>query len=172
VTIWFTSDTHFGHENIIGYCGRPFSCAAEMDETLVERWNAVVKPSDHVYHLGDVAMRRPQLQIVKRLNGHKRLIFGNHDIFDYKDYVAVGFKKLMALRVLDGILFSHIPIHEASLGRFRANVHGHTHEKPDYGPRYLNLCVERTAYAPVSLESLQARIPVRELATISPGEGR
>lgn len=46
MTIWLISDTHFGHENIIGYCGRPFANAAEMDEAMIERWNATVKPSD------------------------------------------------------------------------------------------------------------------------------
>ena len=193
--IWFSSDSHFGHENLwcnfttpcpdcqfIGqgrwnagdeycpYCqgtgkipARPFTSTNEMDELMIEKWNAVVKPSDHAYHLGDVAMKKPYLQLVRRLNGHKRLILGNHDIFKVEDYMAVGFEKICAVRVLDNILFTHIPVHPFSLGRFAANGHGHTHSAQPYprvegkGP-YINLCVEQTGYAPVSLEWVKAKV--------------
>ena len=64
---------------------RPWDNAEEMDEALVERFNKVVGPKDKVYFLGDVAMRKPGLQVVNRLNGDLVLIKGNHDIFDLKD---------------------------------------------------------------------------------------
>lgn len=162
MTIFLISDTHFGHENIIGYCGRPFASAAEMDEALVDRWNAVVRPSDHVYHLGDVAMKKPHLDIVKRLNGHKRLVFGNHDIFEAKHYLAAGFEKVMGMRVLDGLIFTHIPIHPGSMGRFRANVHGHVHNSESLALPYINVSVEVIDYTPVALDVVSAR--VREAA--------
>lgn len=155
-TIWVTSDTHFGHQNIIGYCKRPFASAEEMDEELVRRWNAVVRPQDHVYHLGDVAMRKERLAIVRRLNGHKRLVFGNHDIFDHRAYVEVGFEKVMGMRVLSGALLTHVPVHHTSMSRFVCNIHGHIHERPAYGPQYLNVSVERTDYTPVLLEQILA----------------
>lgn len=160
--LWFTSDTHFGHHNILKFLSpdgtlmRPFESVEEMDETMVQRWNEVVKPSDHIYHLGDVAMYRRCLKIVQRLNGHKRLIFGNHDVYDYKYYTEVGFKKLMSYRVLDGFMFSHIPLHPASVKRFRANIHGHVHTNGDMGEGYVNICVEKTAYRPVSLAEIRA----------------
>lgn len=157
MTIWLISDTHFGHENIIRYCGRPFANAADMDEAIVERWNAVVQPSDHVYHLGDVCMRKPSLAIVGRLNGKKRLIRGNHDILDTKDYLKAGFQEIHGVRVLDGVLFSHFPVHPGSLGRFAANAHGHIHQQPAPEGRYLNLCVEWTDYRPVPLEVVSQR---------------
>ena len=159
MTIYVTSDTHFGHGNIIEYCKRPFVSAAEMDEFMVQAWNEVVKPSDHVYHLGDVAMRKQDLSIVRRLNGHKRLVFGNHDIFEAKHYIAAGFEKVMGMRVLDGLLFTHIPVHPGSMGRFRANVHGHVHQSTALTLPYINVCVEVTNYAPVALDvvSQQAR---------------
>jgi len=82
------SDTHFSHENILtfnredGQKVRPgFSSFEEMDEYIVNKWNSVVKPQDKVYHLGDVVMKKRYIDVVKRLNGRKRLIMGNHDIF-------------------------------------------------------------------------------------------
>lgn len=163
MTIWVTSDTHFGHERILtfrdpfGDLMRPFGSVEEMDETMVARWNDRVKPSDHVYHLGDVAMSRPNLQIVKRLNGHKRLLFGNHDIYDYKDYAEVGFEKLMSYRVFDELIFSHIPLHSRSMPN-HVNVHGHIHGNGDIGERYINMSVEATDFAPLSLEEIRKRV--------------
>lgn len=80
--LWFTSDTHFGHANILKYDKRPFSTIAEHDESLIERWNAHVRKGDVVYHLGDVAWHTKQADIdvlLSRLNGTKILILGNHD---------------------------------------------------------------------------------------------
>ena len=53
---FFTSDTHFGHNNIIEYCKRPYTSVEEMDAALEKNWNEVVKPDDLVYHLGDLAI--------------------------------------------------------------------------------------------------------------------
>lgn len=167
VTIWLISDTHFGHYNIVEYCQRVsprqgvlWHTAEEMDEELVERWNAVVRPSDHVWHLGDVAMRRPALKVVERLHGHKRLVWGNHDIFDYKSYAEVGFKKMAGVRVFSAhnprLICTHIPIHPDSLGR-HINIHGHTHNKPPFGPQYVNVSVEVINYQPISLEQAVAQ---------------
>lgn len=159
MTLWLISDTHFSHENIITYCGRPFANAQEMDEQIVTNWNKVVKPSDHVYHLGDVTLKKQHLEIVGRLNGKKRLLLGNHDIFEVKDYLKAGFQKVMAYRVLDGCLLSHIPVHPFSMGRFRANIHGHMHQHEGYGPPYINVSVERIGYAPIALEEVTKGLP-------------
>lgn len=80
-TIWFTSDTHFGHDKIIDYCDRPFNSAEEMDEYMADNWNSVVMPGDLVYHLGDVQVgtRRDIPGLFSRLNGSVFLIKGNHD---------------------------------------------------------------------------------------------
>ena len=174
MTIFFTSDTHFDHANILtfqradGTPLRPFANVDEMNETLIARWNEVVRPSDHIYHLGDVTMARGKAtthidQIMRRLNGHKRICLGNHDQLASRWYFE-HFEKVKAYNVLDGLLFTHIPIHPESLGRFRANVHGHLHANrvmasphhPDQ--RYLSVCVEHTDYRPVSLEELKTQI--------------
>jgi len=165
VNIFFISDTHFGHANMLNFKredGSPlrlFDSADAMDECMIERWNSVVKPSDHVYHLGDVAMRRENIKTVARCNGHKRLVRGNHDVYRTKDYLPF-FEEIYGLRVLDGLIFTHIPIHPESLARFHANVHGHVHalSQGTFGPRYYNVSVEAVNYTPVSLEDLKARI--------------
>lgn len=79
--IYFTSDTHFGHKNIIKYCGRPFADVEEMNRELVLRWNARVNARDTVYHLGDFAFlgKTRAAEILQALNGDKVLIIGNHD---------------------------------------------------------------------------------------------
>lgn len=79
--IFFTSDTHFGHANILKYCSRPFSSVEEMDNALIENWNRVVKKDDIVFHLGDFAFCGSQRlkELISSLNGRKSLIIGNHD---------------------------------------------------------------------------------------------
>lgn len=161
--IFVISDTHFGHEAMYRFVTvdgvtrvrSEFLCAADADAAMVARWNAVVTPQDHVWHLGDVTMDKRHLRIIKELAGHKRLILGNHDKGDVRDYRAAGFQKVRGYRWLDkwGIL-SHVPIHQESLGG-KLNIHGHIHEKEPFGPQYRNVSVERTGYAPVLLESLR-----------------
>lgn len=78
--IFFTSDHHFWHANIIKFCGRPFSSVEEMNEMMVKNWNDVVGPDDTVYCLGDFSMAfRPVETFTSRLNGKKYLVPGNHD---------------------------------------------------------------------------------------------
>ncbi len=81
MAVFFISDTHFGHANIIRTCKRPFDGVAEMDDAIVSRWNACVGPSDTVYHLGDFCYRNSRAAdaYVRELNGEIHLIAGNHD---------------------------------------------------------------------------------------------
>ena len=78
---FFTSDTHFGHSNIIKYCARPFASTEEMDKVLIENWNKKVPTDGLVYHLGDFAWGTIGYweRIREQLNGEIILIFGNHD---------------------------------------------------------------------------------------------
>ena len=79
--IFFTSDSHFGHANIIKHCNRPFSSVEEMDEHLISAWNSRVRPSDTIYILGDLIFRSTASpdSYLSRLRGKKHLILGNHD---------------------------------------------------------------------------------------------
>ena len=79
--VFFTSDTHFNHHNIIKYCNRPFTRTALMNEELIKKWNSVVGKDDVIFHLGDFSMGTVTsvLDILPRLNGKKYLIVGNHE---------------------------------------------------------------------------------------------
>ena len=181
-SVFLVSDTHFGHagvcrftDSVTGEKIRPWTDPAEMDEEMVKRWNETVRPNDKVYHLGDVVINRKALSIMSRLNGDKVLIRGNHDIFRDEEYRQY-FRELRAYHVMYGMILSHIPIHEQSLGRFGTNIHGHLHTgrvmKTVYGmsehfksivaqvidPRYHCVCVEQTDFRPILFEDVIKRI--------------
>lgn len=185
MTLWFTSDTHFGHANTFekfevfdpnyvcvnpacdAACRerehpkvkmRPFKSVEEMNETMIRNWNACVRPGDHVYHLGDVCMKKEYLALIKHLTGRKRLVRGNHDIFKTREYIAAGFEEIHGVRVLDNLIFTHVPIHPLSLARFDGNVHGHTHNNPSPVGAYVNISVEVTHYRPVNLNEIRRRL--------------
>ena len=180
---FLVSDTHFGHVGVCRFTHpddatvklRPWDTPEEMDEEMIRRWNDRVRPSDKVYHLGDVVINRKSLPTMARLNGDKVLIRGNHDIFrddEYREY----FRELRAYHVLNGLILSHIPIHEASLGRFGCNIHGHLHASRvkkargvdartgeilysnEIDPRYWCACVEQTDFAPILFEDALKKI--------------
>jgi calcineurin-like phosphoesterase family protein len=172
-SVWITSDTHFGHEKTCtvfkkedGTPLRPFASAEEMDEVMVARWNERVRPTDKVYHLGDVVINRKALKTLRRLNGDKVLIRGNHDIFKLSDYLE-HFRDVRGYHVMNGMILSHIPIHPESLGRFGVNIHGHLHANRvqiSNGYRMINdlryhcVCVEQTDFAPILFEDAIHRI--------------
>lgn len=157
---WFTSDTHFMHENIIQYCGRPFANAELMDEFLIEQWNMLIRPQDKVYHLGDVACGfggddKRLGNLLSRLNGHKRLILGNHD-----NAKSVALQKhfdkieLWYGRKEWGFTCTHIPCILSKLRDGNFNVHGHIHNAFEEDPHYINVCVEVCNYRPMNIDEI------------------
>lgn len=129
VSTWFTSDTHFGHKNILEYekDARPFSSVEEMNEQLIINWNNAVRPQDIIYHLGDFAFGKHNIDIAVRLNGRKRLILGNHDTYDNSLYLC-HFERTFGCVFWKRCLLTHIPVHPSNLGaRAFLNVHGHLH---------------------------------------------
>ena len=76
--IFFTSDNHYGHKNIIKYENRPFKDVDDMDNKMIEKWNAKVSKNDTVYILGDFSFGNHD-HYLSKLNGHKILVKGNHD---------------------------------------------------------------------------------------------
>jgi calcineurin-like phosphoesterase family protein len=179
---FLTSDTHFGHAGVCRFTEadgvtkiRPWTDPDEMDEEMIKRWNETVRPNDKVYHLGDVVINRKSLSTLARLNGDKVLIRGNHDIFRDDEY-RVYFRELRAYHVMNGMILSHIPLHEASLGRFGVNIHGHLHSgrvkkargvdaktgatlySTENDVRYHCVCVEQTDFTPILFEDVIKRI--------------
>lgn len=156
------SDTHFGHAKILtfkmedGSPVREFASVEEMDDVMVERWNAVVGENDKVYHLGDVAIGKKDLKTLARLNGRKTLISGNHDCHNTKEYLKY-FDNVRGYRVLNTqggnrIILSHIPIDFEQRGRFSLNVHGHLHRNVKANPFYYNVSVEQINYTPLDVD--------------------
>jgi calcineurin-like phosphoesterase family protein len=180
--VFLTSDTHFGHAGVCRFTEsdgvtkiRPWTDPDEMDEEMIKRWNDTVRPNDKVYHLGDVVINRKSLKTLSRLNGDKVLIRGNHDIFRDDEY-RMYFRELRAYHVMNGMILSHIPLHEASLGRFGVNIHGHLHSNrvkkargidaktgatlysTENDVRYHCVCVEQTDFTPILFEDVIKRI--------------
>ena len=180
--VFLYSDPHFGHQGVCKFMRndgvtklRPWDNVEEMDEHLIKVYNERVRPNDKIYFLGDVVINRRALSTLARLNGDKVLIRGNHDIFRDDEY-RLYFRELRAYHVMNGMILSHIPVHEASLGRFGNNIHGHLHANrvmkpkgvdPDTGeilygdeidPRYHCVCVEATDFAPILFEDVIKRI--------------
>lgn len=93
MTTFFTSDTHFGHANIIEYCNRPFYDVEEMDTEMIERWNSVVSMDDTVYHLGDFTLDNEHrfFRYANSLNGNINIIPGSHD-HSWIDKFQFGFR--------------------------------------------------------------------------------
>ena len=155
---WFISDTHFGHANILNFEPelRPFKTIEEHDEFIMEEWNREVKPNDVIYHLGDVAFRDFQIHKIGFLNGHKRLVMGNHDQYArlqglFEEFIGVKYWK-------DGILLSHIPVNFGQFERFKFNFHGHTHSRCLDDPRYINLSCEQTGCRPINYDEIKGRL--------------
>lgn len=178
--IWFISDTHFNHANILkfedghGIKTRSFTDVLEMNEVMIQNWNAYVKPQDKIYHLGDVLFgdrEKDGPKILGRLNGHKRLVLGNHDVLLKGGGVLQKyFEKISMWRMMPeyGLLLTHVPVHPSTLGEGRfekggktkmLNVHGHIHQNPSPEGPYRCICVDQPGvdYRPLHLEELRIR---------------
>jgi calcineurin-like phosphoesterase family protein len=186
--IWFISDTHFCHSNILKFLDRDekpirggrFPCVEDMNCYMIEQWNSVVKPQDKVYHLGDVFVGVQRAheaeEIMKSLNGHKRLILGNHDHVHapyYRHFEKIDLWTGGKFKP-EGFVCSHIPLRKDQMRDGEVNVHGHIHQNLitwqlgsgasrlwGVDQNYINVCVEHTDYKPVHLDEIVARIKNR-----------
>lgn len=101
--LFFTSDTHFNHTNILQYCNRPFKTVDQMNETIITNWNNVVEPDDVVFHIGDFCLGGAEEwnKILDRLNGRIYLVLGNHDLKNIRQ----GFIDRFELNVAEHYFF-------------------------------------------------------------------
>lgn len=165
--IWFWSDLHFGHNNIIKFSDRPYVDIYDMDEKLIYNFNQKVKVNDISIWVGDVSFKSSQesKRIMHRLNGYKILIVGNHDFEKKKGVKAMAFDEVHLVYNLQFndtvVAFTHYPMDNLPLGWF--NVHGHVHKNGHHAdevnmPTHYNVNCEFLDYKPINMEQLIARI--------------
>jgi calcineurin-like phosphoesterase family protein len=169
--ILWTSDTHFGHENILKYCKRPWSNVEEMNEGLIQRWNTVAKPEDEVYFHGDAAMGGISddaiVSIFRRLNGKKYWIFGNHDSLRKRDLLLSNKcfewgKDIAEISVnKQKMVLCHYPMlrwNGASHGSWM--LHGHSHGGLSYPfeGKICDVSLDAWDWYPVTFEQIKAKI--------------
>jgi calcineurin-like phosphoesterase family protein len=155
--LFVIGDTHFGHRKIIGFEAehRPFATIEEHDDALVDRWNAVVRQRDTVWHLGDVLFGRDAFSTLGRLNGAKKLVGGNHDQYPTALYLQ-HFNRVVGAAEVKGCILTHIPVHDSQFHRYALNIHGHLHSKSLPDRRYRCVSAEHYGLAPVELDRVIA----------------
>lgn len=162
--LWITSDQHFGHEAIARHTGRPFS-AGDQDGEMARRWIETVPIDEPLLHLGDLVVNPTSDAIwgmVSTLTGTpKWLLPGNHDKSRRLAQAAeAGFTVIRPPTLLWRerlVHFTHEPIPGEELeAEDSFNVHGHTHNNPEFlpHPRRFNVCVEVTDYRPIRLATI------------------
>jgi calcineurin-like phosphoesterase family protein len=133
MSVYFTSDQHFGHASARSLYRRPFATVAEMDQQMIARWNSVIEPGDEVWHLGDFAVRQSPERIrflLEMLHGQKYLIIGNND--DAMVKAATGWQSAQSYSELtvDGVklVLCHYPFRTwRDMDKGTINLHGHSH---------------------------------------------
>lgn len=183
MNIWFTSDQHYYHENVIRYCNRPYKTVEEMNEDLVRRHNEVVKPGDTVYHLGDFSLSHRAVTVfLHRLNGEHHLIAGNHDhchpLHYKKDtkgeqmrklYHEAGFKSIKLTHSMEiagqSVTMCHLPLSVDQYDRPRFKNYrpdtegwllcGHVHQHWKVRGKQINVGVDVWDYRPVHLKEIE-----------------
>jgi len=170
---WFSSDHHFGHANVIRYCGRPYADVDEMNRDMVRRWNDSVGPRDVVYYLGDFAMGAASAWagFRERLQGRLILVRGNHDRAAKFMVEEVGFESAVdnVVVTVDGVRLwlNHYPPaadrsdvdHRGRQGYVRplapepydVALCGHVHQLWRIRDGVINVGVDRWSFAPISL---------------------
>jgi len=175
--VFFCSDFHFNHKNIIKYCGRPWNSGvgedgalivtdedvARMNEDLVKNFNETVPPDATTWFLGDFCLGPDQKKMipefVSRLNGKINIVLGNHDHHSVKFYYDAGFNRVYDRSVLirDFVVLSHAPLEFVKEPFF--NIYGHVHDCRTYRTicgSSCCVCVERHGYRPVPLSWIKA----------------
>ena len=150
--VFFSSDYHFGHVNILKYCDRPFTDIEEMNETIIQHHNKIVGPNDIMYFLGDFSFHDAH-SLLERMNGNFIFVKGNHDHKTIKklsvNYAIISYDKYKFLCV-------HKPQH--IYGEFNLNIVGHVHTEWQYNSELnaFNVGVDQNDFSPVSLDTLMA----------------
>ena len=135
--MFFTSDTHFDHVNIVQYCKRPFQTVDEMNMTMVAKWNSVVTEQDVVYHLGDFALGRIGnfTKWANQLNGKIRIVPGSHDHYWLKHFAQS--EKIQTVAPLLSLEISNYPDHRYKQVLVLCHYSMQTWDRSHYGSWHL-----------------------------------
>ena len=163
--VMVVADLHFS-DDVVRKLNRPqFNNIYEMDDYLVKKWNKVVSKDTIVWVLGDVGTKNG-CSNVRKLNGHKKLIVGNHDEEMFLDkngkvdkealiefYKSVGFEEIFFYPVFfnDNVLLSHEP--QLINSEYMINIHGHTHKNKLNLQGYYNISCDATMLCPVKIQN-------------------
>lgn len=166
--IWFTSDPHLGHHNIIKYCNRPFQNSQEQDQHILDTWNSQLKPGDLLYILGDLCWSGFDFRSwASSLNTKElHLIVGNHD--EKRDQLLPHiprqlFRSINHLRTLQiadqSVTLCHYPMVS---WRYRSHgsyhLFGHVHGKYPGNGRSMDVGVDCHAFNLVNWETIHQRL--------------
>jgi calcineurin-like phosphoesterase family protein len=175
---YFTSDNHFGHSGARGFYRRPFKSVAEMDQQMIERWNALVRCDDVVWHLGDFAVGQSAervAQLLTALNGQKHLVMGNNDneaVIDCPLWSSVQSYIEMTVGG-DAFVLCHYPFRTwRDMSKGSINLHGHSHGKLKPMPRQFDVGVDAWDFRPVLLADLIGQTRAREPGRVGRAESR
>ena len=179
--IWFTSDNHFFHKSILKFARetRQGDTAEEMNELMIEKWNATVALTDEVYCLGDFSFgsARKTLDILRRLKGRLHLIRGNHDhwidqgsegreaasFFEWiRDYKRIQFANV------ETVMF-HYPIYEWEKMHYGSfHLYGHVHGNSTVPGRALDVGIDARPQKDMGLwnfDDIRTLLADREIRT-------
>ena len=170
--VWFISDLHLNHANIIKYDNLDFSSIEEHDETIVNNWNKLVKPDDLVFHLGDFCFGGSDTvkKFINRLNGQKVFIKGNHEkpLCNYLKSAGLRWYDYLEIKVLDedlprkwqDICLFHYPIYEFNKGHHGSwMIHGHCHGNCEWSQnsnyKIMDVGANVIGFKPISYKELK-----------------
>ncbi len=176
--IYFQSDQHFSHENIIKYCQRPFASIEEMNQKIIENYINTITDNDIVFFLGDITIKRsssfkPFLSdVLRKLPGEKHLILGNHDKYSNKFYIEdCGFISVNRKINTAHVIMTHDPktFTKGELDSDKLLIHGHIHllnqnsysdSYPDNLKKYnlFDVGCDANNFTPVSLDYIKKSI--------------
>lgn len=183
MTLFFTSDLHFDHINVLKYCNRPFDNVGEMNEAIINNWNKAIRPSDTVICAGDICMGNLEhsVKYVARLNGRKILIKGNHDKGALK---RAAFREQFAeihdyLELKDGgdtFVIMHYPLATWN-GAHRGAMHLHGHSHHSYHPglpstldkgKILDVGIDGNGYnhTPISIDQVRSIMAKKSFSSV------
>ncbi len=160
--IWFWSDQHFGHKNIIGYCNRPFEDVNQMERELMANYYSTITENDVCIWVGDVSFMNDGFtnDLLDEMPGYKILVLGNHDI-DHGVIRKLNFDEVHSILSVRNFIVSHHPWWNVPAERF--HIHGHIHNNVTNNPQHINVSVEHTNYKPRNLVDIMNEIKNRNI---------